>query len=576
MRKPVNMYARLRIICAITLICFVLLIGRFFYWQIIKSNELSARAQPQHVRKSIESAYRGKIMSSDGTILVGQADSWNLFAEPYLIEDINKAARNLSEILVSDKYESEIRKNEEERIAGLIKDKDKLWVPLENRISSDVKKQIELLDINGLGFDRDEVRKYPESSMSAHLLGFLGKNEENENQGYFGLEGYYDKTLLALKGVQRGETDIKGLPLLFGKSKRIPSQSGADLVTYIDKGIQLIVDTELKEGIEDYGAVSGSIVVMDPKTGGILAMSSFPSFDPQTYWNYSNELFLNPVISASFEPGSVFKVVIMASALDAGVVKPDTSCDICGGPYRIDKYEIQTWNNKYYPNSTMTDVIVHSDNVGMVFISKKLGIEKNYEYLKKFGFGSKTGIDLQGEISPSLRKLSDWSEVDLATSSFGQGIAVTPIQMVSAVTAIANGGVYIRPRVVDKIIVGGKEYDADASEKSERIISEQASDGIRSMMVEAAKSGESKWTYKKGFGVAGKTGTAQIPIEGHYDEEKTIASFIGFAPYYNPKFVMLVTLREPKSSIWASETAAPLWYKVAQRLFLHFGMVPEK
>ena len=570
------MQARLRLICVITLISFALLIGRFFYWQVVKSDELSIRAQPQHVRKSIESAYRGKILSSDGTILVGQADSWNLFAEPYLIEDVNKAARSLADVLVEDRHDSIAVKAEEDRIAGLIKDKKKLWVPLENRIDTDVKTEIELLDIKGLGFDRDEIRKYPESSMSAHLLGFLGKNEQNGNQGYFGLEGYYDKTLLALNGVQRGETDIKGLPLLFGKSKRIPSQSGADLVTYIDKGIQLIVDSELKKGIEDYGALSGSMIVMDPKTGGILAMSSFPSFDPQKYWNYSNELFLNPVISASFEPGSVFKIVIMASALDAGVIKPDTICDICGGPFRIDKYEIQTWNNKYYPDSTMTDVIVHSDNVGMVFVAEKLGKDRNYEYLKKFGLGSKTGIDLQGEISPSLRKPSDWSEVDLVTSSFGQGIAVTPVQMISAVSVIANGGIYVHPRVVDKIVVDGKEYDADASEKSTRIISEKASNEVKMMMVEAAKSGESKWTYKKGFGVAGKTGTAQIPIEGHYDEEKTIASFVGFAPYNDPKFVMLVTLREPKSSIWASETAAPLWYRVAQRLFLHFGIVPEK
>ncbi len=559
----------------VTLLCFLLLISRFFYWQVIKSKDLSLQAQPQHERRSIESAYRGRILSSDNTILVGQADSWNLFAEPFLIDDTGKTAYGLAKVLIRDRSDSKAVYDEEERIRVLINDRKRSWVPLRSRIDTNLKDEIESLGLTGLGFDRDEVRKYPESSTSAHLLGFLGKNELSGNQGYFGLEGYYDNTLSATKGFQKGETDLRGFPLLFGKNKRIPSFSGADLVTYIDKGIQLIVEDELRIGVEKYGAVSGSVIVMEPKTGGILAMSSFPTFDPQRYWEYSNDLFLNPVISSGFEPGSIFKVIVMASALDAGVVTPETICDICGGSFKIDKYEIQTWNNKYYPNSTMTDVIVHSDNVGMVYVAEKLGKEENYKYLKKFGLGVKTGIDLQGEVNPVLRKETDWSEVDLVTSSFGQGIAVTPIQMISAVNVIANGGIYVAPRVVSKIIVDGKEYDTGSSDKGKKVISESADNQIKMMMVEAARSGESKWTYKKGFGVAGKTGTAQIPIDGHYDEEKTIASFIGFAPYDDPKFIMLVTLREPKSSVWASETAAPLWYKVAQRLFLHFGIVPK-
>ncbi len=570
------MQARIRTIFFATLIGFALLISRFFYWQVVKSKELSLQAQTQHERKSVESAYRGKILSSDNSILVGQADSWNLFAEPPLIKDTRRISSGLALILAEDKLDSKSVKTEEERINALISDNKRVWVPIKNRVDSELKNQIESMEYSGLGFDRDEVRKYPESSVSAHLLGFLGKNEQNGNQGYFGLEGYYDNTLSSVKGFQKGDTDLKGLPLLFGKIKRVPSFSGADLLTYVDKGIQLIVEDELRSGIEKYKAISGSIVVMDPKTGGILAMSAFPSFDPQKYWLYSDSLFLNPVISGGFEPGSIFKVIIMASALDAGVVTPDTTCDICTGPFRIDKYEIQTWNNKYYPNSSMSDVIIHSDNVGMVFVAKRLGREKNYEYLKKFGFGAITGIDLQGEVNPGLRKESDWSEVDLVTSGFGQGIAVTPIQMITAVNVIANNGIYLSPKVVNKIVVNGKEYETGNSENRKRIISEKASNEMKMMMVEAARSGESKWTYKKGFGVAGKTGTAQIPIAGHYDEEKTIASFVGFAPYNDPKFIMLVTLREPQSSIWASETAAPLWYKIAQRLFLHFGIMPEK
>ena len=264
----------------------------------------------------------------------------------------------------------------------------------------------------------------------------------------------------------------------------------------------------------------------------------------------------------------------MASALDAGVVEVDTKCDICGGPFRIDKYSIETWDGKYRPDLSMAEIIVNSDNVGMVFVGQKLGIDKTCEYLKNFGIGSTTGIDLQGEATPHIREKKDWSQVDLATASFGQGIATTPIQMLTAVTAIANDGRFVAPQVVDKLIGEGWEEDIKPVVGAQ-VISKKSASEITAMMAEAAKNGEAKWTYSRGFKVAGKTGTAQIPIAGHYDDEKTIASFVGFAPYDNPKFVMLVTLQEPSTSPWASETAAPLWYLIAKDLFSYFGIQPE-
>ena len=222
----------------------------------------------------------------------------------------------------------------------------------------------------------------------------------------------------------------------------------------------------------------------------------------------------------------------------------------------------------------MVDVIVHSDNVGMSFVGQKLGADALYDYLDAFGIGKVTGIDLQGEGAPKLRDRGTWNVVDLAVASFGQGIAVTPIQMVKAVGAIANGGVMYTPQVVDKLEGVGWEEDVKPEEGT-RVISKKAADEITSMMVLAASSGEAKWTHLRGFKVAGKTGTAQIPISGHYDQESTIASFVGFAPANDPKFLMLVTLREPVSSPWASETAAPLWYQIAKDLFIYFGIQPE-
>ena len=570
------MHYRIIFIYIFTYIGFILLTFRFFYWQIIRSEELSAMVRPQYERNVVESAGRGRIFSANGSILVGQADSWNLFAEPKRIDDPKETSSVLAELLAEEAGDRKMIKEEGLRIYSLISESDKSWVPIKKRLTTEVKKRIDEKGLSGIGFDKDEVRKYPEASMAAHLIGFLGKDQDDRNIGYFGLEGYYNETLTSSSGIHKAETDVRGSPILFGISKKSLSYSGTDLNTYIDRGIQLIVEAELRKGVEKYGALSGSVVVMNPKNGGILAMSSYPTYIPETYWEYSNELFLNPVISASFEPGSVFKVVTMAAALDLGVVGPDTRCDACSGPLTVGGYQIHTWNDQYYPNSTMTDVIVHSDNVGMSYVAKKLGIEKNVEYLDKFGIGRKTEIDLQGETNAALRSLKNWSEVDLVTSSFGQGIAVTPIQLLSAINVIANDGLFVKPVVVKEFVIGDKAYMSNNRDQGIRIISEKASQEVKLMMVEAAKYGESKWTYKQGFGVAGKTGTAQIPIAGHYDEEKTVASFIGFAPHYDPKFIMLVTLREPKSSPWASETAAPMWYKIAEKLFLHFGIIPEK
>ncbi|MFH1280866.1 MAG: penicillin-binding protein 2, partial [Candidatus Beckwithbacteria bacterium] len=323
-----------------------------------------------------------------------------------------------------------------------------------------------------------------------------------------------------------------------------------------------------------FGAKSGSISVMDPYTGAIIAMASLPSYDPQEFSIFSPELFLNPVVSDAFEPGSIFKVLVMAAGLDAGVIKKDTKCDICDGPLKIDKYTINTWDDKYRPDSNMTDVLVNSDNVGMVFIGQKLGLEKFYDYFDKFGLNQKTNIDLQDEVAPVARKKNDWTYVDLATASFGQGFLSTGIQLLQAVSVIANGGNLVEPHLVEKVINEIKETTIPTKIKH-RVISTETASVVTDMMVASAKEGEAKWASIKGYQIAGKTGTAQIAFEGKYQEEKTNASFIGFAPAKNPKFVMLVTLKEPSTSQWASETAAPLWFSVAQDLLNHFNVLPE-
>ena len=569
------MGTRLKIIALGFFLLFGLLTVRLFFWQIIRGRELGNAAKGQYETGRQLSAPRGNILASDGDPLVARAEGYLVFAEiPHLKDDPKAIAEKLAPFFTSDPNDRQAFLIEIDRIANLLSKKETVWVPLKQKVTAETKKNIEALGLAGIGFEKQELRVYPEASAAAHLLGFVGKDEEGNDMGYFGLEGYYDLALTGRAGYREREADAKGTPIMLGNNKEITALSGVNLITTIDKTVQLTLEKKLKEGIEKYGAKSGTVIVIEPSSGAILGMASFPSYEPDLYWNYGNEYFKNPAVSDSFEPGSIFKVFVMASALDAGVVKPDTKCDICAGPYKVDKYLIETWNQKYNPDETMTEVIVHSDNVGMSFVANQLGADRLYDYLDKFGIGKLTGIDLQGEGSPQLREKGSWNVVDLATAAFGQGVAVTPIQLIKALAIIANGGYSVTPHVVQKL--QGDLWSEEIKIKpGQRIISETADSDIKAMMVEAAKNGESKWTNLRGFPVAGKTGTAQIPIAGHYDENKTNASFIGFSPADHPKFAMLVILREPQSSVWASETAAPLWYSIAKDLFVYFGIQPE-
>lgn len=574
------MLTRLRLFSAIFLIFFVFLLARLFYWQIVKGKQLSAEAQSQYQKSEKVIAPRGNILSSDGSYLAAQDEAYLVYAYvPEMEEDINDIADKLAPLLADtddiEKGWKNVILDEANRLKSQLTRSEVSWIPLKHKVDSEVKDLIESLNIAGIGFENEEKRVYPEASSAAHLLGFVGKNSEGEDQGYFGLEGYYDLTLSGKPGYLTRESDARGIPILLGDSQEVLAIEGVDLITHINKTLQIKIDKELRKGLERYGAVSGTVLIMDPKNGGILAQSSYPAYDPTEYQKYSNELFKNPAVSSSFEPGSVFKILVMSAALDADVLEPETKCEVCAGPLKVDKYFIDTWNQVYRPDSTMTDVIVHSDNVGMAWVAQQLTADNLYDYLEKFGIGSLTGVDLQGESTPKLREKGTWSIVDVSTTGFGQGVAVTPMQMLRAVGAIANGGIMVTPQVVDRIAGDGWEEDLDSKNET-RVISAEAAKEMTAMMELAAESGEAKWTHLRGFKVAGKTGTAQIPIAGHYDEEKTIASFIGFAPYDDPKFVMLVTLREPSTSPWASETAAPLWYSIAKDLFLYFGIQPEK
>lgn len=558
------MIGRFKFILTIIFLFFSLIILRLFYWQTIKAQDLSLLGLSQYGQTINIPAQRGEIKTSDGFPIASNKISYLVFADPKEIKNKNKTTDILSSLLLTDKASMS---------ASL--SLDKFWVPLARNIDSSVKDKIEELDLDGIGFEKQYTRFYPEASMAAQLIGFVGKDEAGHDKGYFGLEGFYDRLLRGKDGIALQIHDAFGKPILAQTSTRTSEIDGSNLILSIQRPVQFLVEKKLKEGIEKYGASSGMVGVMDPRTGEIIAMSSFPSFDPKTYQNYSSDLYKNPFVSNTYEPGSTFKPIVMSSAFESGVVKPQTKCSICGGPVQIGGYEIHTWNDKYYKDTNMVEVIQHSDNTGMVYIGEKLGLDKLLSFLSGFGIGDVTGIDLQGEVAPEIKPKQLWYAVDLATASFGQGISVTPIELLSAVSTIANEGKRMEPHIVSSIEtqdgntikIQPKVLSTPISSKTAKIMTE--------IMVNAVEKGEASWTKLKGYRVAGKTGTASIPIQGHYDPNKTITSFIGFAPADSPKFVMLVILNKPTASIYGAETAAPIFFDIAKDLLNFYGTPPN-
>lgn len=549
---------RLRtIIVLIPLLTFGLVL-RLFYWQLIRGPELQTKANRQHQTTTLLKARRGDITDTEGNVLAGTKNLFHLYVyKPQLeipeTELIGKLAENIKPD-VSSTTGGDIRDLLLSRLSL-----QSSWISLKHYLSPEEKSNIEKLNIAGLGFEDEYLRFYPEASMSAHILGFVGQDIAGEEQGYFGIEGYYDRKLRGRSGKIRTEQDARGNPILVGDYQFLHSVEGKPIRTTIDKKIQFLVESALKEGLEKYQASAGNVIVMESSTGKVRAMASYPNYDPSDFSKFDPGYFKNPNVAALFEPGSIFKVLVMAAGFNEKVVSPSTVCDICDKPLVIGKFAIKTWDGTYHPNSTMTDVIINSDNTGMAFVAFRLGKEKFADYLDRLGFGKKTGIQLQEEVSGQIRKAGDFGDIDLATESFGQGIAVTPIQMISAVNALANDGNYLKPTIVE---------DEEKNTTPLNVYSKEAVSQITSVMIQAVDKGEAKWAKPKGLVVAGKTGTAQIPIEGHYDPDKTIASFVGFFPANEPKYTMLVTLREPQTSPWGSETAAPLWFSIAKSLLL--------
>ncbi|MBI2641082.1 penicillin-binding protein 2 [Candidatus Roizmanbacteria bacterium] len=521
-----------KILFLVFLLSFIAIGVKLLYLQILHPSRLS---NSNYLRTKKIFPERGKIYDRTGLPLAVNKTVYTAFIEPKKIKDTEE---------VIEKLDSVLQLGEATLEAKIDETKD--WVAIKSGIDEEKKTALSKMRIEGLGFEDAFHRYYPESSLAAHLLGFVGKNNEGESVGYFGIEGFFQKDLAGLLGVLKSERDLLGRPILIGTQEKFDPENGRDLYLTIDKSIQQIVKKKLQAGLESYQAKEGCVIVANPNNLEILALACLPDFDVDRYYEFSEDYFKNPAVSNLYEPGSTFKPFIMAAALEEKKVKPSGFYNETG-PVDIGGYTIKTWNNKYEDKISLTRILEKSSNVGMVYIGEKLGKDKLYEYLQKYGFGKLTEIELQGETAGTLRPKFQWYPIDYATVTFGQGIAISPVQMIRAFSALINGGTLYKPLVISKI-ASEKNVNEIPPTQQGQIISVRTSHIIKKMLVSTVENGEVKWAKPKGYEIGGKTGTAQIPIEGHYDPSKTIASFVGFAPVNEPKFIALVILRETKTS----------------------------
>lgn len=524
---------------ALTL-CFIFIICRFFYIQVIEGPKLKEKAltQTYKLEKTIPS--RGKIFSSDKFPLAINVTNYKLsIYKPNLNQDLTQIFNIVNQIHPQFNQENN-------KLIDLFKNNsNQKWLTFNSLFNEDEKKQ---LNLPGLIFEKYERRYYPEQSMAQSILGLVAKNDQGYDIGYGGLEGYYQKQLKGKTGFTWSPQDATGKAILTKKSWSSIAIDGQDLYTTLNRSVQFQVESELKNGVEKYDADSGSITVLDSKTGGILAMSTFTATSSAT----PSATKINS-ISDLFEPGSIFKPLIVTMALDSKSISSEYICDKCDKPLTIGQYTITNHDNATHPNSTLKDIIKNSDNIGMSHIIAKLGLEKFLDYFQKLGLNQKTGIDLQGESRPSVKK--DWPDIDLATASFGQGIVVTQTGMIQAFNTIANDGMLVKPHLlISKNNNPKKVFDSEAIKEIKSILKYSVENGVVSTM------------KPKNLEVCAKSGTAQIAIKGGYTDSSTIASYIGFSPCENPKFTMIVTINNPKSSPWGSSTAAPIWFELASKI----------
>lgn len=571
--------SRLAIVVTAIFFLLSLMTIRLFVRSVISHEANRAKAEQQYlVRQNIEPR-RGTIYALDAEAALASPHDEKLAWKPVATNErtyaLSVVPRNIKDKREAAKELAPWAEMSEDDLFAKIDNNKPYLPPLRRGLSERDKDAITELHIQGVFLSEEADRLYPEGSLLSQVLGFVN----TEKEGNYGLEQKYDEDLRGSGGQVLAERDVRGR--ILGAESEQPVRDGSHLVLTIDRNVQGFVERTLKKALETYQADSGTIVVLDVKTGGVVAMASAPDFNPNEYSDAEIKNFVNPGVNAVWEPGSIFKTIVMAAGLHHGVIEPETE-GVFGSSVRVQGYDIHTAENKAYGRETMTQVLENSDNVGMVWVAEKIGTDKLAQTLEDFGFGQPLGIDLPGEIGGYMLSGSKWQEINRATISFGQGISTTPLQIASAMATIANGGTQMQPHIVSKIIGADgtiiNEFTPRA--RKENVISPSAAAKATAMMVSVVENGHGKRAKVPGYAVAGKTGTAEIarPREegGGYYEGEHIGGFGGFFPADNPRFAMVVKLDRPKTVKFAESSAAPTFGEVAQFMVNYYRIPPTE
>lgn len=565
---------RLYVLGILFVLFWLLVVGRLVYIQVFQAKNYAAKASIQQSRKFEIPAQRGIVYVKDSQDLYPIALNnkvYTLAVDPKFIKDADNTANKLNEILNT---------NQEDLKNQL--SKDSRYIEINKSINTDQAEKIKAFSLPGVILIERASRFYPEGSLFAHVLGYVN----DDGKGQYGFEQFKDEAMGGTKGQYNTATDALGIPIRSADNTISEPVAGKSYVLTLDRGLQAVAQEALKQAIESNRAESGSILVMDVKTGAIKAMVNYPDYDPNNFRQVKDyKVFSNTAVSSLFEPGSGFKVITMAAGLDTGKVEPNTTFNDTGEVKVGDKV-IKNAENHKYGISNMTDVIQKSLNTGVVFVLQSLGGTSGkitpegkqlfFSYIEKFGFGKITGIEQAGEVSSKVKQPSTY-DVDYANISFGQGISVNSLQLLTAVGAIANKGDLMKPYLIEGELQSDQTLKKTQPQVVRNVISPETAAELTQIMTQVVEKGSGYLTRMKGYQIAGKTGTAQVPrSDGKgYEENKNIGSFVGFAPAEDPKFVMLVRVDYPKTEGFAEKTAVPAFAVVAKELMRYYQIPPS-
>lgn len=554
---------RIRIIGGCFAVFFVIISARAFYLQILKEDDWVKRAERQHQKMVPLTPARGTIYDSTGAALAVSVEVDSCFAEPAVIVDVDKAAFSLAPLLGMSR----------EAVAKKLTGK-RSFVWLQRQITPELARKIKDLKISGIGFVKETRRFYPNSEVAAHVIGFTGLDPE----GLEGIELGYNRQILGSTGYMITERDALGREIALVGTVIKKSSKGYNVTLTLDKNIQYIAEKELAKAVTGSKAAGGIALVMEPETGKILAMASSPTFNPNAFRRYPHDALRNRAVADSFEPGSTMKAFLIAAALEEKAVGPNESFYCENGNYAIGGRVIHDTHK--YGSLRVSDILKFSSNIGAAKIGSRLGPQRVYDGLRKFGFGERTGIDLPGEVVGFMRARSSWGSLDLATISFGQGISVSSLQLVAAVSAIANGGLLMKPYLVEKITDdSGTVIRHSSPQIRRRVLSSATSKAVAKMMVGVTTDGGTGLNaVVDGYQVAGKTGTAQKvdSLTKCYSATKRTASFIGFVPAEHPRLAILVVVDEPRTNVYGGVVAAPVFREIALQSLCYLKVTPTE